>query len=253
MGHKPTSSSLSGKVALVTGGAKRLGRACALALAREGVGIVVQYRSSKEEAENTAVAIRSLRVPAWIVQGDQGDPDGAARVFRDAVAQAGPVDFLVNNASIFPESRLDDFTLDDLMDSVRINAFGPLVLARAFAAQQRPGAIVNFLDSRIADYDKTHAAYHLSKRMFFTMTRMMALEFAPRVRVNAVAPGLVLPPEGRDESYLRELASTNPLNTHGDETDVADAVVYLIRARFVTGQILYIDGGRHMRGNVYGM
>jgi NAD(P)-dependent dehydrogenase (short-subunit alcohol dehydrogenase family) len=247
------SISLSGKVALVTGGAKRLGRACALALAREGVGVVVHYRSSKEEADVTAAAIRALGVSAWIVQGDQGDPDGAAGVFRDTVDQAGPIDFLVNNASIFPESRLGDFTLDDLMDNVRVNAFGPLVLARAFAAQQRPGAIVNFLDSRIADYDKIHAAYQLSKRMFFTMTRMMALEFAPRVRVNAVAPGLVLPPEGRDESYLRDLAHTNPLNAHGDENDVADAVMYLLRAKFVTGQILYVDGGRHMRGNVYGM
>jgi len=95
-------------------------------------------------------------------------------------------------------------------------------------------------------------AYHLSKRMLFALTRMMALEFAPRIRVNAVAPGLIIPPPGQDESFLQRLASTNPLGRHGDPADVADAVLYLVGAGFVTGQVIYVDGGRHMRGAVYG-
>lgn len=245
-------SSLAGKTALITGAGKRLGRACALALAREGAGVIVHFRTSDREAHAAAEEVRHLGAPAWLVQGDQSDPADAARLFQQAVDQAGVINFLVNSASIFPENSLLDFTLDTLMENIRVNAFGPLVLARAFAGQKREGAIINFLDTRITDYDRKHAAYHLSKRMFFTLTRMMALEFAPLIRVNAVAPGLVLPPEGKEERYLEELAHTNPLNTYGDENDVADAVVFLLRSRFVTGQVLYVDGGRHLHGNTYG-
>ena len=104
----------------------------------------------------------------------------------------------------------------------------------------------------MVDYDRAHAAYHLSKRMLFTLTRMMALEFAPQIRVNAVAPGLILPPPGQDASFLERMASTNPLGRHGDASDVADAVLFLTGAGFVTGQVIYVDGGRHMKGAVYG-
>lgn len=244
--------SFAGKTALITGAGKRLGRACALALAGRGAGIVVHYRTSEKEAQETAEEIQALGAPVWLVSGDQGEPAEAEAFFRRAVDRAGTIDYLVNSASIFPESRLNDFSFDDLMNAVRINAYGPLVLCRALASQQREGAIVNFLDARITDYDKLHVAYHLAKRMLFTLTRMMALELAPHVRVNAVAPGLVLPPEGKDDSYLRDLAHTNPLNTVGGVQDIAEAVVYLLGARFVTGQVLYVDGGRHIHGNTYG-
>ena len=130
------------------------------------------------------------------------DPGAAAGLFPRVVDQAGPVDFLINNAAAFPENGLEDFTPDGLHGIINVNAIAPLLIARGFAAQRRPGAIVNFLDARIVDADERHAAYHLSKRMLFTLTRMMALEFAPAVRVNAVAPGLILPPEGEDEGYF---------------------------------------------------
>ena len=135
---------------------------------------------------------------------------------------------------------------------MRINAWAPFVLGRALARERRGGCIVNLLDSRITDYDAEHAAYHLSKRMLATLTRMMALEFAPRVRVNAVAPGLILPPPGEDDGYLERLKRTNPLERHGEPADVAEAVLFLARSLFVTGQTIFVDGGRHMRGAVYG-
>ena len=111
---------------------------------------------------------------------------------------------------------------------------------------------MNLLDSRITDYDREHAAYHLSKRMLFALTRMLALELAPRTIVNAVAPGLILPPEGKDEDYLRRMAHTVPLNRHGDAGDIEQAVLFLLRCEFVTGQVIFVDGGRHMEGRVYG-
>ena len=112
----------------------------------------------------------------------------------------------------------------------------PLVLARALAAQGREGAIVNFLDARMVDCDAEHAAYHLSKRMLFTLTRMMAVELAPAVRVNS----------------FDRLAHTNPLQRVGSAERVVDAVLYLLQASFVTGQVLFLDGGRRMTGSMYG-
>lgn len=165
---------------------------------------------------------------------------------------SGPVDVLINSASLYTEERMGDLSPESLMTNVNLNALAPFLLSRAFAQQNREGSIVNFLDTRIDDYDENHVSYHLSKRMLFSITRMMAMEFAPKVRVNAVAPGLILPPEGKDDSYLQKLASTNPLNAHGGPADIVSTVLYLLRSPFVTGQVIYVDGGRHMLGGVYG-
>ena len=127
----------------------------------------------------------------------------------------------------------------------------PLELTRCLAAQGRDGAVVNLLDARVGDYDRQHAAYHLSKRLLAALTRRMAIEFAPRLRVNAVAPGLILPPDGEDEGHFDRLASTNPLQRRGCPEAVAEAVLFLLRSDFVTGQVLFVDGGRHLRGNLH--
>jgi len=245
-------ANLAGRTALVTGAAKRLGRATALALAREGADVVVHYGRSGAEAEAAAEEIRRLGRRAWTVRADLSDPAQAAGLVAGACEQAGPLDILVNSASIFPDGRLTDVSAEELALNVQVNAMAPLALGRAFAAQGRRGDIVNFLDARITDYDRDHAAYHLSKRMLADLTRMMALEFAPAVTVNAVAPGLILPPAGEDESYLDRLASTNPLGRHGDAEDVTRAVLFLLASDFVTGQVIFVDGGRHMRGRMYG-
>jgi NAD(P)-dependent dehydrogenase (short-subunit alcohol dehydrogenase family) len=143
-------------------------------------------------------------------------------------------------------------TADEVMANMQANAIAPFLIARSFAGRGREGSIVNLLDTRMTEYDKAHAAYHLSKRTLFTLTRMMAMEFAPRVRVNAVAPGLVLPPPGQDESYLQRHASSNPLQIVGSAEEVTDAILYLLGSRFVTGQVIFVDGGFHMKGSMYG-
>ena len=242
----------AGKTALVTGGAKRIGRATAVTLATHGVHVVIHYRGSRDEAEAVATEVRDRGVKAWTIQADLREPAEVERILPEAVEAAGPIQILINNASIFTQSRITDFTLEDLTDNVQVNAMAPLWISRAFAAQGVEGAIVNFLDTRVADYDADHAAYHLSKRMLFTLTRMMALEFAPGIRVNAVAPGLILPPPGEDRSYLENLASTNPLHRIGTLEGITDAVLFLLRSEFVTGQVIFVDGGRHMKGHVYG-
>ncbi len=245
-------TSLKGKTALVTGAAKRIGRAIALALAGQGANVIIHYHGSEDEAKQTAADVEKLGPKAYLAQADLSVADTAPEFIQNLVRQAGPLDFLINNASIFPAATLTGFEPEDVSKSVTINALAPCLLARAFAAQGRAGAIINLLDARMVDYDREHVPYHLSKRMLFSLTQMMALEFAPAIRVNAIAPGLILPPEGKDETYLASLASTNPLNRYGDPDDIAQAVVFLLESDFITGQVIFVDGGRHLRGSMYG-
>jgi pteridine reductase len=244
-------SDLSGCSALVTGAGRRIGRAVALALATSGANVVVHANLSRSEAESTAEEIRRIGSRSWLLSADLSDPAQAENLVIQAIKAAGKLDFLINNASIFEQSLLTRFTLEDLVKVMRINTFAPLVLARTFFKQKRKGAIVNFLDTRITTYDRNYAAYQLSKQSLSSLTRMMALEFAPHVRVNAVAPGAILPPPGKRPAYLKRLASTNPLNRVGGTVDVTEAVLFLLKNSSVTGQIIYVDGGYHLKGRTY--
>jgi len=244
--------SLAGKTVLITGAAKRLGAAMAKACAAEGANIVVHYASSRVEAELLAHALARTGVNAWTVQGDLFKPANAQSIFDSALRAASRVDFLINNASIFPESTFADVDATDVHTNVDLHALSPMYLARALQGSGARGAVINMLDCKIADYDRTHLAYHLSKRMLHALTRIMAVELAPQIRVNGIAPGLVLPPEGKDENYLAELAHSNPLNTYGNAEDIAAAALFLLKSDFVTGEIVYVDGGRNLRGNMYG-
>jgi hypothetical protein len=162
---------------------------------------------------------------------------------------AGSVDILINNASIFPAEPLDTLTWSELSANVEVNAWVPLTLSRRFAAQLRArGSIINLHDTHLAGFDFEHSGYILSKHMLATLTRMLALELAPNITVNAVAPGLILPPPGADESYLTAHAHRLPLQRHGGPRDIAEAIVYLVRSDFITGQVIYVDGGRHLLG-----
>lgn len=248
----PRALDLEGGVALVTGAAKRIGRAIALGLAEAGADVVVHYRTAEAQAEELCARIEALGRRAWRVRADLSSPAEAESLFARTLETAGPVAVLVNNASIFPEDTVLDFTPEQLHECVNVHAVAPLLLSRRFAAQGRPGCIVNLLDARVQDYDRIHASYHLSKRMLLSLTSVLALELAPAVRVNGVAPGLILAPEGKPEGYLERLAHTNPLQTWGNPEDIAKAVLFLVENRFVTGQVIYVDGGRHLKGRVYG-
>jgi NAD(P)-dependent dehydrogenase (short-subunit alcohol dehydrogenase family) len=246
-----TGVSLAGKTALVTGAAKRIGRAIATALARSGVHVVVHYHQSAPDALALCGEIQRLGVSAWPIQGDLMEAEQTAKVFREAVAQAGPIDLLVNNASIFERDTLWEATEESIAKNVQIHAVAPLILSRELAKQGRAAHIVNLLDTRVAVYDREHASYDLSKSMLLTLTRMLALELAPNVAVNAVAPGSILPPPGLGEAYLAKLVHANPQNRIGTPEEIAEAVLFLLRSRFITGQVIYVDGGIHMKGRLY--
>ncbi len=241
-----TKTDLIGKSALVTGAARRIGKGIALALADAGVNILIHYRDSAEEAEKLRTELEARGVKAWLVRADFDRSEGAQDLFESAVGSAGSLDFLINSASSFIPSTLQDIDFEHLMRDMQVNMWSPFVLSRQFARLFGRGKIINMLDTRIAGYDPSHAGYILSKRALFALTEMMAIEFAPRITVNAVAPGLILPPPGKDQQYLDELASTVPLKRHGELSDVTDAVLFFLKNDFVTGQVLFIDGGRHL-------
>lgn len=243
--------SLKGKTALITGAAQRIGREIALTLARQGVHIVVHYHRSARAAEDLCEQIGGAGGSARALAADLSDSEQTRTLIDRAISQVGPLDILINNASIFDQETLWETSEASLWRNMQIHALSPLVLARAFAQQGRAGHIINLLDTRVTLYDREHAAYHISKRTLLTLTRMLALELGPEIAVNAVAPGLILPPSGEDQSYLEKLTYTNPLKRHGDPSDVAEAIVFLLRSRFITGQTIYVDGGYHMKGHTY--
>lgn len=243
---------IKGKSALITGGAKRLGRAISLSLASCGANIIIHYGKSQEEAIELAEEIKEYGVNSWTVSGDLNKVSEVENVFDEALKLESPIQILINNASIFDKSDLYSFTIEELNDNIQVNAMSPLLLSRKLAMQKLDSAIINLLDTRITEYDKTHVAYHLSKRMLFDLTKMMALEFAPLTRVNAIAPGLILPPSGQDLSYLEKLAPTNPLNSIGGPEEITKAVIFLLESTFITGQVIFVDGGYHLKGYTYG-
>ena len=243
---------LAGKTALVTGAARRVGRTIVLTLVAHGARVIIHYRSSADAARTLMQEVEQQGGHAELIQADLSDPQAAEALLPSVIEKYGPLDILINNASIFEPQTLQETTEGHIQANMQIHACAPLALSRALARQNRSGHIVNLLDSRVRDYDRQHVPYHLSKRALMSLTRMLAVELAPAIAVNAVAPGLILPPKGEDEDYLTRLAHTNPLQRHGNPEDVAEAILFLVQSRFITGQIIYVDGGRHMKGHFYG-
>jgi NAD(P)-dependent dehydrogenase (short-subunit alcohol dehydrogenase family) len=225
---------LKGKQALVTGGAVRIGRAIADALRAEGVEVIVHFRTSEKEAD-----------AFWpkIIQADLNDPAQCETLLDRAIQQFGPVDILINNAAVFYRTRLADATHEAVLRELQPNLLAPLALIRNFARQKRPGKIINLLDRRITSHDATCLPYQLSKKALEELTKLAALDLAPEITVNAVAPGAVLPPPPQAGS---EPAGRIPLLHRPSLNDIADAVLYLLKSDSLTGQILFVDGGQHL-------
>jgi pteridine reductase len=243
---------IAGKTALITGAAKRIGKAIAITLAAEGVNVIVHYNQSDQEALDLEIELAKFGVKSWIISADFKSPDEYETLIDRAIELAGSLDFLVNSASIFTPSSFDELSFADLMVNFEVNAWVPFVLGRKFASICGKGKIVNLLDTRIEGFDWNHLGYILSKDLLASMTKMSALKFAPSITVNAIAPGLILPPPGEDMAYLQKLSGNLPLRRHGDPQDVADAVLFLFKSDFITGQVIYVDGGRHIRESSHG-
>jgi len=238
---------LRGKTFLVTGGAVRIGRRIVEALAGAGGRVVIHYRRSRREAEALAETLTRSGHTAWAVEG-RLDTEAECRGLIDrAYACAGTLDGLVNNAALFRRRTLAETDEAMLLADLRVNLLAPLFLIRALAGRSSAGRVVNLLDRRIAGLEPGALAYQLSKRGLADLTRLAALELAPGFTVNAVAPGPVLPPAEGD-GRIPDRAGPTPLNRRPTPDDVAQAVLFLLAAESVTGQILFVDGGQHLAG-----
>lgn len=241
---------LTGKTAIVTGGAVRIGRAISLALAAQGVNVCVHYGQSRREAEETVAAIRSLGVDAAAVSADLRDPTVAAdAVVEMAVAEFGRADILINSAAVFTQGTLSTTTEEQWDHNFNVNLKAPAFLCQQFVAALRPeqrAHIINIADWRGTRPVVGHLAYTLTKSALVALTRMLAQELAPNVQVNAVAPGAILPPPGKDERHLQQLAQSLPLRRPGSPEEVTRAVLYLLDADFVTGEIIHLTGGQQL-------
>jgi pteridine reductase len=240
---------LEGKTAVVTGGAVRLGKALALALAREGVRLALHYNSSAAPAEETVDQIRALGSDALAVQADLSQPSQAPFVLQRAADHFGQVDILINSAAVFQSADLAH-TTEGLWDRhFAINLKSPFFLCQAFAAHVgkiRRAHIVSIADWRGLRPDTAYLAYSLTKAGVISMTGALALALAPNIQVNAIAPGAILPPPGKDQSYLDQLAQKVPVRRVGSPDEIARTLIYLLTSDFVTGETIFVTGGEHL-------
>lgn len=238
------------KRALVTGAGQRLGKAIALALGATGMRVAVHYRSSREGAERTCDEIRRAGGDAFTLRADLSDRAQARRLVDEAVERLGGLDLLVPSAASFerlPYAALDDTAWDR---SLELDLSAPFALAHQASPALRAarGAIVFVTCSSATTPFRNYLPYVVAKGALKQLMRALSLELAPEVRVNAVAPGTVLPPGDMSPEAIMRLAQKTPLARIGAAQDIADAVVYLARADFVTGHELVVDGGRSVAG-----
>jgi pteridine reductase len=241
-------TSLRGKRALVTGAGRRVGAAIAVALGAEGMRVAVHHHASASGAEETCAAVRGAGGEALSVQADLGDRRASRGLVDRVVAQLGGLDLLVCSAASFEPGDLDH-TGDDSWDrTLALNLTAPFALAQRAAPSLREarGSIVLVTCvSRLAPY-RGYVAYETSKAALFHLMRLLALELAPDVRVNAVAPGTVLLPQGWDDQQRVALEQRIPLGRVGSADDVSSAVVHLARSEWITGAEIVVDGGRSL-------
>jgi pteridine reductase len=236
-------------IVLVTGGARRVGAVIARTLHAAGYDLALHCRHSVAEAETLAAELERQRADSTLVlQADLSDPDAPAALVDTLLAQAGRLDALVNNASAFFPTPVGSATLAQWDELFASNARAPFFLAQAAAPALREarGAIVNLVDIYAERALADHPIYCMAKAALAAMTRALALDLAPEVRVNGVAPGAVLwPGDGKPHADQEALLARTPLGRSGSPEDVAGAVLWLVRdAPFVTGQVLPVDGGR---------
>ncbi len=242
---------LKDKVAIITGGAVRIGRAMSLALAERGVKLCVHYGSSQVDANNLANEIQKSGGEIVTVQADfAGDAVAAAKtVIDDALDAFGRLDVLVNSAAIFEPGTLQTTTAESWDRHLSINLRVPFFLCQEFAVRRssnKAGHIVNIVDWRAIRPKPGHLAYTISKSGLVTMTKCLAAELAPEIQVNAIAPGAILPPPDEDDAYLERLREQIPLRRTGSPDEIVHSLLYLLESDFVTGEILHVTGGEEL-------
>jgi pteridine reductase len=242
---------LQGSTALVTGGARRVGQAIALALAREGARVAITYNTSIDQAQATVATIERSGGQAAAYPCDQRDLQSIDRLFVQLRQEFDRLDILVNSAAIMKRQPVLDITAADWAHVMDTNLRGPFFMAQAAAkwmieTSQR-GNIVNIADLSALHPWPSYLTHTISKSGLVAMTRGLALALAPSIRVNAIAPGAVLKPEDWEDERWAKLVAALPVQHGGSAEDVAEAVLFCLRSEFMTGQLIVLDGGRGLK------
>ncbi|MEW4489868.1 SDR family oxidoreductase [Thalassoglobus sp. JC818] len=240
---------LSGRNAIVTGGAVRIGREIGRSLAKAGVNVCVHYGSSEGEAQAAVDEFTALGVQAMKVSADLQHPVEASRAIVSAARSAlGEITLLVNCAAIFESGTLASTTVESWDRHSNINLRSPFFLTQELVNNLENGtaAVVNLIDWRGTTPVAGHCAYTMSKAALVAQTKILAQELGPSVRVNGVAPGAILPAPGESESDFQAKARLNPLNQTGDPRMIAESVLFLLQSDFITGEILHVTGGQQL-------
>ena len=237
---------IKGKTALITGGAVRVGKAMTLALAAEGANVVVNYNSSAAAAQETAAEAEALGVGALAIQCDVSVHDQVKNMIQAASAEFGGIDILINNASWFQETP---FPLDEFSDWFKvfdILIHGSMYCANYITPMMKTageGVIINMVDDSAWRPSRNFAAHSVGKAGLLAFTRQLALELAPEIKVNAISPGPVLPPNDYTAEQNESVAKRTLLKRWGTPQDVVDAMLYLVKSEYVTGEFITVDGG----------
>ncbi|MCX6236305.1 MAG: SDR family NAD(P)-dependent oxidoreductase [Bacteroidia bacterium] len=236
------------KVALITGSAVRLGREIAFHLAYSGWDLALHYRSSSKEIFDFEAELK-IRYPDQrfhIFQTDLGVKEQTQNLIKQVIDRFGHLDLLVNSASVFEPSSLKETSTDLMIRHMMVNYVSPFILMRDFANIADNGQIINIADARIKNNKSDYLSYSLSKKSLWELTKMAALELAPHFRVNAIAPGAVLTPAGKDQRYLEKVAVNTPMKISSGVNSVLKSIDFIIDNEDLTGQLIYCDGGAHL-------
>lgn len=237
--------------ALITGGAKRVGADLARQMARWGYDIALHYNASPADAERVAGDIRAAGRRVHLIQADLADADQTARLVPAAAKALPELSCVINNASLFDYDRAKSLSVDTWDRQFDVNLRAPALICRDFAAHSasggRPGVIINMLDQKIFNPSPEFFSYTVSKAALATLTQLLAVEFAPAIRVNGIAPGLTLPSGKQTRAQFDACHDKTLLGKGARIESIAAAVKYLLEADVVTGQILYVDGGEHLQ------
>ncbi|MFZ5913437.1 MAG: SDR family oxidoreductase [Pseudomonadota bacterium] len=240
---------LETKTALVTGAARRIGRAIALALAADGWRVAVHYQNSEKDARATVADIRAENGIAEAVQADLADAASCGALMARAADVLGPVSCLVNNASLFENDRMTDFTRESMGATLEVNLIAPALLTQALARQLPKGAqgnVINILDQRVWRLTPRYLSYTLSKSALWTLTRTMAMALAPVIRVNGIGPGPTLPNDQQDAAQFARQAGSTILRRGAGLDEIAAAARFILASPSMTGQMIALDGGQHL-------
>jgi len=234
-------------VALVTGGAKRIGAEICRALASNGHSVIIHYRNSVEAATELSEELNKVSKSA-IIRADLENLDDVKSLLPESVKFFGPIDILINNASMFEYDNIESINSDLFNRSIATNTLAPILLIQAFAEQslEAQGCIINLLDQKLENPNQDYISYTASKTALAGLVEPLAIGLAPAIRVNGIAPGLTLPSPHASVSEFEKLHDKTPLGRGATPRDISEAVVFLISAQSVTGQVLFVDGGERL-------